>query len=149
MNNKEDNSNTKKQDKTEPSEEKNGHSIAAEPLGTPNGEHVTKPTESKEATPPPKEQLEYWKKDLRWKKRTFFLSVIGFLVIAVGIWFSASQNYISNEQLKLNTEQVKLNTEQSNRLALSICYTLQSDALAHLFNMDKVFIEREYLRPYF
>jgi hypothetical protein len=95
-------------------------------------------TKSKEAAPPHKEQLKYWKKDLRLKKVTLGFSFL----IVVSIVINTYQSYISAEQLRLNTE-------QSKRLAKSLCMNLQSSLLSHVTNLDKIFLDRTYLRPYF
>jgi hypothetical protein len=149
MKKKEDDSNAKHQDKTGSSEEKNRTSKAAESLGLPNDEPVGTLTKSKGATPPPHGQLEYWEQDLFLKKRSFHLSLVGFIAIFISILFNTYQAYISREQFKLNAEQVRRNTEQSTRLAKSICHSIQNETLAHVTDLDKVFLQRTYLRPYF
>ena len=149
MDKKEDNSNTEKQDKTAPTEEKNKTSKAAESLEISSAKPVIQPPEIKEALPPHNSQRDYWKEDLKLKRITLGLSIFGFIAIILSIGFNARQIFITTEQLKLNTKQVEINTEQSKRLAESLCYSLQSEVLNHVTGLDKVFLERTYLRPYF
>ncbi len=88
------------------------------------------------------DQPGYWKKDLVIKKIGLVISFAGFLLIIVGV-------FATRRQLTINTEQLKINTGQSAQVAKSIRANVENGAVTHVLTLDKVFMDRPYLAPYF
>lgn len=95
---------------------------------TDSSEASTNETSEAQAPPPPEEQRRYWDRDLFYKKLSLFISSGGFLLIVVGL----TVNFI-----------------QSNRVEKSIRATVQNSVLNHVLTLDKLFMDKPYLRPYF
>jgi hypothetical protein len=81
-----------------------------------------------QAPSPPMEQIRYWERDLFYKKLSLFISLGGFLLIIVGLGF---------------------NIAQSHRVEKSIRANVQNSVLNHVLTLDKLFMEKPYLIPYF
>ena len=79
--------------------------------------------------------MEYWERDMYYKKRSFLLSLFGFISIIFSISF--------------NSYQIYLNGEQSARLEKSTRANVQNSILNHLFRIDEIFVQKPYLKPYF
>jgi hypothetical protein len=88
------------------------------------------------------EQQAYWKSDLLIKRVGLFISFLGFVLIIVGV-------FATRRQLTINTEQLKINTGQSAQVAKSIRANVENGAVTHVLTLDKVFMDRAYLAPYF
>ena len=103
-----------------------------------------------EHSPPQNEEQKlYWEDERFYKKWGFRLSVLGFILLLVGVGFNSCQTYLNRKQVELNTEQLKLSAEQSVKLEKSVRANLQSAALNHLLIVDQIFIQKPYLKPYF
>jgi hypothetical protein len=81
--------------------------------------HSSAPPEVQPARPP-KEQRDYWKQDLFYKKLSLFISGGGFLLIVIGLVF---------------------NIAQSHRVERSIRANVQNSVLNHVLTLDKLFME--------
>jgi len=98
--------------------------------------------ESRTSPEPHREQINYWKRDLRFKQLSFVISILGFGLIVGGL-------YINYRQVGINTDQLRLNTAQSLRTEKAMCSSVQISVLNHVVNLDRYFIDRPQLRPYF
>jgi len=88
------------------------------------------------------DQLAYWKADLFIKKLGLGISILGFLLIIIGV-------FATRRQLAINTQQLQLSTSQSAQVAKSIRANVENGAVTHVLALDKVFMDRPYLMPYF
>jgi len=81
-----------------------------------------------EAPRPPEEQRRYWERDLFYKKLSLIISGGGFLLIILGLGF---------------------NIAQSSRVEKSIRANVQNSVLNYVIALDRLFMEKPYLIPYF
>ncbi|MCA1642760.1 MAG: hypothetical protein LC785_12610 [Acidobacteria bacterium] len=81
-----------------------------------------------QAPRPPEEQRRYWERDLFYKRLGLIISGGGFILIIVGFG---------------------VNITQSNRVEKSIRANVQNSVLNHVLTLDKLFMEKPYLIPYF
>jgi hypothetical protein len=87
-------------------------------------------------------QRHYWEQDLFYKRLSLFISGGGFILILLGI--------VANFwQVSINTEQLRINTAQSQRVEKSVLANVQSSVLNHVITLDRFFMEKPYLIPYF
>jgi hypothetical protein len=91
---------------------------------------------------PHEDQKRYWDKDLKYKKISLVISAVSFGLIVIGLSLNAYQSY-------LNTEQLAVNERQSKRLELSLRANVETSTITLVTNLDRVFIEKPFLRPYF
>ena len=98
--------------------------------------------ESKISPQPHQEQLRYWKRDLLFKLASLVISILGFALIIKGL-------HINSQQVAINADQLRLNTAQSLRTEKSMCSNVQIAVLNHVVNLDRLFMDKPYLRPYF
>lgn len=88
------------------------------------------------------EQLRYWERDLFYKKLNLLISCGGFLLITLGLF----ANYW---QISINSEQLRINTAQSDKVAKSIRANVENAIVTHITTLDRVFMDRPDLLPYF
>lgn len=74
------------------------------------------------------EQRRYWERDLFYKKLSLYISGGGFFLVFMGLLF---------------------NVTQSNRVEKSNRANIQNSVLNHVVTLDKLFMEKPYLVPYF
>ena len=74
------------------------------------------------------EQRRYWKEDLRYKRWSFRVSILGFALVLVGL---------------------SINFYQSGKVAKSVSANILHTTANQVINLDRLFIERPDLRPYF
>jgi hypothetical protein len=98
--------------------------------------------ESRISPQPHQEQLHYWKRDLLFKLISLVISILGFTLIVIGL-------RVNSQQVAINADQLRLNTAQSLRTEKSMCSNVQIAVLNHVVNLDRLFMDKPYLRPYF
>ena len=92
--------------------------------------------------PPHEKQIRYWKLDLRYKLVSLVISVGGFILVVVGI-------LATYQQISINTEQLRVNSAQSARVQKTMCANAQIAIINVVTNLDRAFVEKPKLRPYF
>jgi|SRR5215213_8309741 len=74
------------------------------------------------------EQIRYWDKDLGYKKWSLRVSILGFALVSLGLL---------------------LNYCESGKVTKSVRANVQHGMVTQVTNLDRIFVEKPELRPYF